>query len=78
MIFSLFLVCSSFVPISSARGLSWTPALQTATANDRAPAQGGWSPKPTAAPNKANEVLELFKRQTYAINTCGFFNGISC
>lgn len=78
MFFSLFLVCSSLLPRGLAKALPWTPAVKTATASDRAPVQGGWSPKPTAPPNKALEVLELLKRQTNAINTCGYFNGVEC
>ncbi|QSZ34513.1 hypothetical protein DSL72_006107 [Monilinia vaccinii-corymbosi] len=67
MIFSLLLACSS---------LLWTPAAETSTASDRAPVQGGWSPKPTAAPGQALRVLELLKRQTKGINTCGYFSGV--
>ncbi|RAL61614.1 hypothetical protein DID88_009652 [Monilinia fructigena] len=64
--------------MSSAKTLRipWTPAIETSTARDRAPVQGGWSPKPTAAPNKALQALELLKRQTNGINTCGYFNGV--
>ncbi|KAA8573620.1 hypothetical protein EYC84_005203 [Monilinia fructicola] len=62
--------------MSSAKALPWTPAIETSTATDRAPVQGGWSPKPTAAPNKALQVLELLKRQTNGVNTCGYFNGV--
>ncbi|KAF7946438.1 hypothetical protein EAE96_009436 [Botrytis aclada] len=76
MIYSLFLVGSSLLPAILAKALPWTPAVQTSTADNRAPVQGGWSPSPTAAPNNALKVLDLLKRQTTANNTCGYYNGI--
>ncbi|KAF7939703.1 hypothetical protein BELL_1014g00020 [Botrytis elliptica] len=76
MIFSLFMVSSSLLPAILAKALPWTPAVQTSTADNRAPVQGGWSPSPTAAPNNALKVLDLLKRQTTANNTCGYYNGI--
>ncbi|CCD49866.1 hypothetical protein ACHAO1_001959 [Botrytis cinerea] len=76
MIFSLFLVGSGLLPAILAKALPWTPAIQTPAADGRAPVQGGWSPSPTAAPNKALKVLDLLKRQTSANNTCGYYNGI--
>ncbi|KAB8303728.1 hypothetical protein EYC80_005111 [Monilinia laxa] len=62
--------------MSSAKALPWTPAIETSTASDRAPVQGGWSPKPTAAPNEPLQALEILKRQKSGTNTCGYFNGV--
>ena len=55
---------------------SWVPPRETATAGgdfglDFAPA----APEPTSAPRE--DLVELLKRQSGGVNTCGYINGVA-